>query len=97
MQRKMELHREVAWFVRHQCNDKEVDAFYEALDRVRDDPIGASEAMADADLSRYMLRFFRFENCIAIFETNRSRDRLRVRQCRRLPPKRGKPPNAPDE
>ncbi len=52
MRCKVELHREVVWFIRHDCNDTEVDAFYKALERVRDDPIGESEAFSDAELSR---------------------------------------------
>ena len=84
---KVEMHRNVVWFVKHECSAKERDAFYECLDRVRGDPIGLSEAITEPALSRYMLRFFRFERCIAIFETNRARDRIRVRECQRLLPR----------
>lgn len=87
MRIKVELHRDVVWFVKHECSSEERAAFYECLDRVRGDPIGHSEAIADPRLSRYMLRFFRFERCVAIFETNRARDRIRVRECRRLLPR----------
>ena len=89
MRIKVELHRDVVWFVRHQCKESEANAFYTELHELRADPvtlIERSEALHDPKLSRYMLRFFRFAGCLAIFETNRSRTRIRVRQCRRIAP-----------
>lgn len=90
MRIKVELHREVIWFIRHEAGVTEVRAFYEQLWKVSTDPISLiehSEAAHQPEKSRYMLRFFRFERCIAIFETNRARDRIRVRECRRLLPR----------
>ena len=87
MRIKVELDREVLWFVRRQCSKAEQDAFYAALDRVFADPVAmirGSEGHYDPELSRYMERFFRFGDCIAIFETNRGRDRARVRKCQRV-------------
>lgn len=95
---KVELHRDVVWFVRRRCNDDEVKAFYEQLERVRTDPIENSEATVDPDLSRYMLRFFRFKENIAVFEFDPGRDRVVIRQCRRLrgkPKRRGDPKEGP--
>jgi hypothetical protein len=92
MRSKVELHRDVVWFIRHQCNADEADAFYRELDRLRSDPIECSEALADPKLSRYMLRFFRFGQNLAIFEYNAAKDRARVLECRRIPPEQlGKP------
>ena len=91
MRIKVDLHRDVVWFIRHKCNREEQDAFYRELERVRADPVALiehSEAIRDPEISRYMLRFFRFAECMAIFETNRKRDRIRVRQCRRISPRR---------
>ncbi|MCH7592340.1 MAG: hypothetical protein IH989_06140 [Planctomycetes bacterium] len=91
MRIKVELHREVVGFVRHDADESEIKAFYEALDRLAADPVALienSEPVRRPGVSRYMLRFFRFGRCIAIFETNRARDRIRVRECQRIPPKR---------
>lgn len=90
MRIKVELHREVTWFIRQEAGVTEVRAFYEQLWKVSADPVSLiehSEAAHQPKKSRYMLRFFRFERCIAIFETNRARDRIRVRECQRLLPR----------
>ena len=91
MRIKVDLHRNVSRFLRHECTNEEVHAFREQLDKVRSDPVSLienSEAIHDPEASRYILRLFRFKNCIAIFETNRARDLICVRQCRRLPQER---------
>ncbi len=90
MRVKVELPRNVVWFIRHEASEAERYAYYEQLARLRKDAVALienSEPVHDPEASRYMLRFFRFENCIAIFETNRTRDRIRVRQCQRVRPK----------
>ncbi len=97
MRFKVELHAEVVWFIRHCCNKEEVDAFYEQLERLRAQPIENSEPMADPDLSRYMLRFFRFRRNLALFEYDPGKDRIRVLECRRIPPRRGPKRNAGDD
>lgn len=84
---EVEIHRNVLFFLKYECSSEERAAFNECLGRVRGDLIGLSEAITDPTLSRYMLRFFRFARCIAIFETNRARDRIRVRKCQRLLPR----------
>ena len=91
MRIKVELHREVIRLLRHECSEEEVSAFNQGLRRLRSDAVALienSEAIHDPQVSRYMLRSFRFADCIAIFETNRERDLIRVRQCRRLQPRR---------
>ena len=93
---KVELHRDVVWFLRHECTDAGREAFSERLKELRSDPIGTSEALADPQMSRYMLRFFRFGGNLAIFEFDRARERIRVRQCRKLCRKR-KAPEEPRE
>ncbi len=97
MRIKVELHAEVVWFIRHRCNDSEVDAFYEQLEKLRSEPIENSEPMADPDLSAYMLRFFRFRLNLALFEYDPARNRIRVLECRRIPPKRGPKRNTGDD
>ena len=97
MRIKVELHPEVVWFIRHCCNDDEVDAFYEQLERVRSEPIENSEPMAEPSLSPYMLRFFRFRRNLALFEYDPAKRRIRVLECRRIPPRRGGKRNADDD
>jgi len=90
MRIKVELHPEVVWFIRHRCNEGEVSGFYERLERLREEPIENSEAVTDPRLSRYMLRFFRFRQNLAIFELNPAKNRIRVLECRRTPPRRAR-------
>ena len=88
MRIKVELQREVVWFLKRECTTEERNAFYQQLEKLRSDPVALienSEAIHCPQQSRYMLRFFRFERCMAVFEMNRGRDRIRVRQCRRIP------------
>ncbi|MGB2985028.1 MAG: hypothetical protein WBE26_04020, partial [Phycisphaerae bacterium] len=70
MRIKVELHRNVVRFIRHECTEKERGAFYSQLEKLRSDPVALienSEAIHDPQASRYMLRLFRFMDCIAIF------------------------------
>jgi hypothetical protein len=80
---KVDLSPDVVWFVRHQCNCEEQDAFFRALEIVRTQPVAWSEAASDAEVSPYMLRFFRFAANIALFEFDPGRSRIRVLECRR--------------
>jgi len=91
MRYKVELHPDVVWFVRKRCTPEEQAAFYSQLEAIRLEPIKNSEATSDPSLSRYMLRFFRFGTNIAIFQFDPGRDRIRVRECRRIQqkPRRG--------
>ncbi len=82
MRIKVELHRDVVWYIRHRCNRDEARSFYQQLDKVRREPITNSEAIADPKVSRYMLRFFRFRQNIAVFEYDIGRDHIRVLECR---------------
>jgi len=94
MRVKVELDRDVRWFVRRECSQAEQDEFYAALHSVFADSVSMiehSEAHHDPKFSRYVQRFFRFGDCIAIFETNRERDRAKVRKCQRLQRPRTEP------
>lgn len=46
MRIKVELHRDVVWYIRHQCNRDEALSFYQELEKVRREPITNSEAIA---------------------------------------------------
>jgi len=83
MRLKVELHPDVAWVIRHRCNAHERSSFYERLEQVRSDPIELSEPTFDPQLGRYMLRFFRFEGHLAIFQLDIGNDRIRVTECHR--------------
>lgn len=99
MRIKVELHPDVVWFIRHRCHEPEVDAFYQALERIRSQPIGASEGTSDRRLSRYRLRFVWFGANIAVFKYDAAKDRIRVLECRKLAPRGRLKPRArdPDE
>lgn len=84
MRFKVELHPEVIDFVRHRCKENERVEFFAVCDRIAENPIKHSEPTTDPKLSRYPLRFARFGDYIAIFDFDRSRQWIRVRQCRRL-------------
>lgn len=96
MRIKVDMHKEVARYLRRECREEERTAFYRELDRVREDPIGNSDPTRDPKISRYMLRFFRFDGNMAIFRLSRLGDRIRVLQCRRLKrrPRQGGPQDA---
>lgn len=83
MRVKVELHRDVVWFIDHRCTQAEARAFYRQLDAVREQPIRNSEALADPKVSRYMLRRFRFAGNVAIFKYNAAKTRIQVLTCRR--------------
>ncbi|HRX85070.1 MAG TPA: hypothetical protein P5572_08635 [Phycisphaerae bacterium] len=88
MRCKVELRDKAASFLRHNCTDAEVNAFYETLQRVRADPFEYSVALSDPSVSRYMLRCFRFGvTGMAVIQFNPARELVRVIECRRLPPR----------
>lgn len=84
MRFRVELRKEVVFFVRHVCSASERRAFSEAFEKVREAPIESSEAIVDPRYSRYVLRYFRFAGCIALFELRPLKNLLIVRSCRRL-------------
>lgn len=87
MRIKVELHREVRWFLKRECTAEECAAFYEQLESICSDPISLianSEPVHDPGASRYMMRAFRFADNLAVFQMNRSRDRILIRQCQRV-------------
>jgi len=89
MRFRVELHRDVERFLKERQRKRDyetVSAFYERLDEVREDPVGCSEAVSDPDLSRYMLRYFRFAGYIALFQIDLAKDRVVIRSCRKHQP-----------
>jgi len=82
MRFKVELDRDVVWFIRKVCGPAVRKAFYDQLERVSTEPIANSEAYADPEKSRYMLRIFRFADCVAIFGYDPARNVIRVAECR---------------
>lgn len=87
MRTKVELHPDVVWFVRRQCSEAEPGSFYGELEKVRRDPIENSEHFRDPNLSRYMLRCFRFARIMAVFKHYPAKNLIRVLECRRIRPK----------
>jgi hypothetical protein len=83
MRFKVELHKDVVRFLKRECPVEAVAEFQRALERLRSDPIGLSEAVSDPKVSRYILRYFRFANYIALFEFDPHKDRIIVRICRK--------------
>jgi len=83
---KVELHPDVAWFVRHRCTQREVDEFYRLLEALRAEPIRHSEMVVEPRLRRYALRLFRFGVNLAVFEYNAAKNRIRVLECRKAKP-----------
>ena len=95
MRFKVELERDVVWFIRKVCGPAARKAFYEQLERVRAEPIANSEAYADPEKSRYMLRVFRFAHYVAIFGYDPARNLIQVAECRpsKLQPRGARPKN----
>jgi hypothetical protein len=83
MRVKVELHKDVVRFLNHDCSDEDRRAFQDVLDRVRETPVELSEAIADPNLSRYMLRFFRFAGYLAVFSFDPAVPRIVVRKCQK--------------
>lgn len=84
MRFKVELHSDVQDFVWNRCTARERVAFRQMCRRIAEDPILHSEPATEPRLSRYILRFARFGQYIAIFGFDRARKRVRIRKCRRL-------------
>lgn len=95
MRFKVELDRDVVWFIRKVCGVTARKAFYEKLEMVAAEPITNSEAYADPRESRFMLRLFRFANYVAIFGYDPARSLIQVVQCRpgKPQPRVGPPKN----
>ena len=93
---RLELDRDVVWFIRHVCSPDEVQQFYDWLNRLRNDPFTDTESCTDRTLSRYALRLFRFGRNIGVFRIDLSKETIRVRQCRRFRGKRGRNQGQPE-
>lgn len=88
MRFKVELHKDVVWFIRRGCAADEAKEFYAWLERLRDDPIAGTEVFVDKKLAPYALRYFRFGRNIGVFRLDAVRQKVIVRQCRKF---RGEP------
>ncbi len=82
MRFKVEFDPNAVWFLRKRCDEATLKLFYDQLERVSTEPIANSEAYADPEKSRYMLRIFRFADCVAIFGYDPARNVIRVAECR---------------
>lgn len=93
MRFEVELHPDLARILKsYRWPPEEVEAFFARLNEVCDDPIGQSEHVSEPDISRYILRFFRFgvrAEKIAIFGLDSLKAKIRVIKCRPLRGKQG--------
>ena len=96
MRFKVELDKDVVWFIRHLCWPDERQEFYDRLERLHDAPFTNTESCIDRTLSRYALRLFRFGRNIAVFRIDLSKETIRVRQCRRFRGKRERSRGQPE-
>ncbi len=80
----VELQPSVRSFLRRECSAEERLAFDGMIEKLCDDPIGNSEPYRDPELSRYMLRFFRFGECLGVFGLVPAKDLILVVECRRF-------------
>lgn len=81
---EVEFSRDVFRFLEKQCSPEERLEFYARIDAIRLEPIKNSDPCIEPELSRYMLRFFRFGLNKAIFSLDAFRNRIRVVECRRI-------------
>ena len=88
MRFKVELHKDVNWFVRRECSVDEAKEFYAWLERLRGDPITDTEVVVDRELAPYTFRSFRFGRNLGVFRLDPVRQEVLVRQCRKF---RGEP------
>ncbi len=95
MRATVELHPDVVRFLKKRCTDAERKAFYNRLEEVRRKPIENTEPFRDAKLSRFMLRFFRFAEFMAVFKFDPANNRIRVYECRKSTPGRLRNDNPP--
>jgi hypothetical protein len=81
---EVEYSRDVFRFLEKHCTPEERAEFYVRVDAVKAEPIKNSDPCIEPELSRYMLRFFRFGLNKAIFKLDAFRNRIRVVECRRI-------------
>ena len=85
MRFKVELHPDLERELRHWWPPGSADAFYRRLHEVIKDPVALSEPHHEPELSRYMLRRFRFGEKpvqIAVFRLDAVAGSIRVLTCR---------------
>ncbi len=81
MRIKVELRPEVRRFLRTVTPNVR-GTFFEKLHWVCEDPIVRSFAYHDPTVSKYMVRYFRFSNHVALFGYLAARDEIKVIECR---------------
>jgi len=86
MRFKVELRKKAVRFIKHECNAGDRAAFYDELEKLRTDPISNSGPVYDPAIKPYMLRQFRFGQCLAIFEVQPAAEKIIVRVCKKKPP-----------
>lgn len=80
---RVEQSRQVTSYLRRECTDQEVDAYYDELKALTRSPITRSEPIFDRRIGSRMLRRFRFgADRIAIFEYDPAEDFIHVLTCR---------------
>lgn len=90
MRLQAELHRDVVWYLRNRCTDREVSEFYERLEFIRKEPIKHSEPMRDSAVRSYSLRMFRFGVHLAAFKLDVVKRKVWVLVCRKFRPGQNK-------
>jgi len=84
MRIKVELHRDVVWYLKRRCNEKERAEFSAVQERIRSDPItliDETDAIFEPRLSTHMLRLFRFGNNVAVFRFDPARSKIKILEC----------------
>jgi mRNA-degrading endonuclease RelE of RelBE toxin-antitoxin system len=89
----VELHPDVRRFLR-KASPEIRNTFYEQLCWLCENPIEHSIAYHDPALSRYILRYFRFGDYVALLGFLAARDEIKVLECRSSNPI-GDPHDAP--
>ena len=79
----VEFDPDVVWLIRHVLSPSERDDFHDALDAIRAEPIGRSEAIQDPRLSPYMLRYVEFVGWMIVFEYAPAEGKIRILECRK--------------
>ena len=85
MRIKVELRPGVRRFLR-KATPAIRETFYEQLRWVCENPIERSVAYHDPTLSKYILRYFRFADYVALFGYLAARDEIKVLECRSRDP-----------
>ena len=88
---KVDMHKEVLRFLRHECSAADRESFQKGLEAVRTLPIESSGPYHDPEIRPHMLRYFRFGQNRAIFEYHPAKDLIVIWECRKRDQQRRKP------